>query len=100
MQKTSNSKKKRIEDIELKATHGEDVTSHFAGKSRVRPGFPSIERRGKAIQRVNVDFSSEMLKELDEAANELNISRQAVIKTLVREALDRHYLAKKARKTN
>jgi metal-responsive CopG/Arc/MetJ family transcriptional regulator len=43
------------------------------------------------IQRVNVDFASPMLNELDNAAKELNISRQAVIKTLVRQALD--YLA-------
>jgi metal-responsive CopG/Arc/MetJ family transcriptional regulator len=35
-----------------------------------------------------------MLEELDEAAKELNISRQAVVKTLVRQGLDRHYLAK------
>jgi hypothetical protein len=33
------------------------------------------------------------LEELDNAAKELNISRQAVIKTLVRQALDQHYLA-------
>ena len=34
------------------------------------------------IQRVNVDFALPMLQELDRAAMELNISRQAVIKTL------------------
>jgi DNA-binding MltR family transcriptional regulator len=45
------------------------------------------------IQRVNVDFASPMLDELDNAAKELNISRQAVIKTLIRHALDQHYLA-------
>jgi metal-responsive CopG/Arc/MetJ family transcriptional regulator len=45
------------------------------------------------IQRVNVDFASPMLEELDNTAKELNISRQAVIKTLVRQALDHHYLA-------
>ncbi len=52
------------------------------------------------IQRVNVDFSREMLNELDEAAHRLNISRQAVIKTLVREGLDRRYLAESARKSS
>jgi hypothetical protein len=31
------------------------------------------------IQRVNVDFTAEVLRELDGAAKELNISRQAVI---------------------
>jgi metal-responsive CopG/Arc/MetJ family transcriptional regulator len=46
------------------------------------------------IQRVNVDFTAIMLNELDAAAKELNISRQAVIKTLLRQGLDRHYLAK------
>ena len=45
------------------------------------------------IQRVNVDFASPMLDELDSAAKELKISRQAVIKTLIRQALDQHYLA-------
>jgi hypothetical protein len=32
-----------------------------------------------------------MLKELDAVAKELNISRQAVIKTYLRQALDQHY---------
>lgn len=45
------------------------------------------------IQRVNVDLTASMLEELDTAARELNISRQAVIKTLVRQGLDQHYLA-------
>jgi hypothetical protein len=34
-----------------------------------------------------------MLEELDKTVEELNISRQAVIKTLIRQALDQHYLA-------
>ena len=51
------------------------------------------------IQRVNVDLTASMLEELDEAARDLNISRQAVIKTLVRQALDRHYLAQGAKKS-
>jgi metal-responsive CopG/Arc/MetJ family transcriptional regulator len=45
-------------------------------------------------QRVNVDFTVAMLKELDEMAAELNISRQAVIKSYLRQALDQHKLAK------
>jgi len=49
------------------------------------------------IRRVNVDFTAEMLNELDWAASQLNISRQAVIKTLLRQALDQHYLAEGAR---
>jgi hypothetical protein len=37
-----------------------------------------------------------MLKELDAVAKELNISRQAVIKTYLRQALDQHYLARQS----
>jgi metal-responsive CopG/Arc/MetJ family transcriptional regulator len=40
------------------------------------------------IRRVNVDFAAPMLDELDRAAKELNVSRQAVIKVLIRQALD------------
>jgi len=46
---------------------------------------------------VNVDFTINMLKELDELARELNISRQALIKTSLRQVLDQRYLAQKAR---
>ena len=45
------------------------------------------------VQRVNVDFTMTMLKELDQAARELNVSRQAIIKSLLRQSLDQHYLA-------
>ena len=48
----------------------------------------------KPIQRVNVDFTVEMLRELDLVAAELNISRQAVIKSYLRQALDQHNIAK------
>jgi metal-responsive CopG/Arc/MetJ family transcriptional regulator len=40
-----------------------------------------------------------MLEELDWAAKELNISRQAVIKTLIRQALDQQYRARENRPT-
>ncbi len=38
---------------------------------------------------MNVDFTNEILSELDTEAKRLNISRQAVIKTMVSDALDR-----------
>jgi hypothetical protein len=40
-----------------------------------------------------------MLHELDEAASELNVSRQAVIKVLVRQGLDQRDLSRQARRT-
>lgn len=76
------------ESIAKMADAGKDVTRFFKGEGRmVQP-----------IQRVNLDLTVGMLAELDSAAKDLNISRQAVIKTLVRQALDQHYLAQNARR--
>jgi len=71
------------ETIARLADNGKDVSRFFTNSGRMMG----------PIQRVNVDFASPMLDELDNAAKELNISRQAVIKTLIRQALDQHYLA-------
>ena len=65
------------------AEQGSDVSHFFTNRGRMMP----------PIQRVNVDFTAPMLEELDKRAEDLNISRQAVIKTLIRQALDQHYLA-------
>ena len=46
------------------------------------------------VKRVNVDFTLDMIKELDAVARDLNISRQAVIEAYLRQALDQHYLAR------
>jgi hypothetical protein len=75
------------ENIARLADQGKDVSRFFTNKGRmVAP-----------IQRVNVDLAAGMLAELDQAAEELNISRQAVIKTLIRQALDQRYLARAGR---
>jgi hypothetical protein len=76
------------EKIARLAERGEDVSRFFTNTGRMMG----------PIQRVNVDFASPMLQELDTAAKELNISRQALIKTLIRQALDQRYLASNARK--
>lgn len=67
------------------ADAGEDASRFFTNQGKmVHP---------EKIQRVNVDFTLSMLHELDRAAQELNISRQAVIKSLLRQSLDQHYIA-------
>jgi Ribbon-helix-helix protein, copG family len=66
------------DEIAEKASRGEDVSAHFTNKfTVVRP-----------VRRVNVDLTPGMLRQLDERAARLNISRQAVIKTLLSRALD------------
>lgn len=83
MKNTRKQKPVAAETIARLADNGKDISRFFTNTGRVMG----------PIQRVNVDFASPMLEELDNAAKELNISRQAVIKTLVRQALDQHYLA-------
>lgn len=84
MKRTRKSRKPvPAETIARLADAGKDVSRFFTNKGRMMG----------PIQRVNVDFAAPMLEELDSAAKELNISRQAVIKTLIRQALDQHYLA-------
>jgi hypothetical protein len=77
-----------VEKIARLAERGNDVSRFFTNTGKMMG----------AIQRVNVDFTSPMLQELDTAAKDLNISRQALIKTLIRQALDQRYLASSARK--
>ena len=84
MKNTRNPKKTvSAEAIARRADGGKDVSRFFTNKGRMMG----------PIQRVNVDFTASMLQELDHRAEELNISRQAVIKTMLRHALDQHYLA-------
>jgi len=76
-------KKPTADEIAQMAERGEDISKYFSNKAKIK--YP--------VQRVNVDFNIIMLRELDDIANELNISRQALIKTYLRHALDNHYLA-------
>jgi hypothetical protein len=70
------------------ASRGEDVSRFFTGKfTVVRP-----------VKRVNVDLTVGMLRELDSRAAKLNISRQAVIKTLLARALAEEARASSTRK--
>jgi hypothetical protein len=79
MPKTSKSKANppSADEIAARATRGEDISGYFTNEfTVVRP-----------VKRVNVDLTRGMLRELDARAARLNISRQAVIKTLLARAL-------------
>ncbi len=88
MKKTSRKKVPSAESIAQMAEEGRDISRHFTNRGRMM----------QPIKRVNVDFAADMLQELDRAASDLNVSRQAVIKVFVRTALDQHYLAQQARR--
>ena len=87
-----NTRRRRIpvsaEAIARLADEGKDVSRFFTNKGRMMG----------PIQRVNVDLALGMLEELDRAAKELNISRQAVIKTLIRQGLDQRQTARASRR--
>ena len=83
--KNKKDKKPTADQIAEMAMSGKDISSYFSNKGQIKP----------PVQRVNVDFTIDMLQELDEFARELNISRQAIIKSSLRQVLDQHNLAKK-----
>ena len=87
MKSTRRKQPVEAEGIARLADEGKDVSRFFTNAGRMM----------SPIQRVNVDLASGMLEELDRAAKELNISRQAVIKTLIRQALDQQYQARASR---
>ena len=67
------------------ASRDADVAPYFTNKfTVVRP-----------VQRVNVDLIHGMLRELDEQAARLNVSLQAVIKTLLGHALNEERQSKR-----
>jgi len=66
------------DEIAEKASRGEDISAYFTNKfAVVRP-----------VRRINVDLTQGMLRKLDHRAAKLNVSRQAVIKTLLDRALE------------
>lgn len=65
------------DEIAEKASRGENVSAYFTNKFAVV----------KPVHRVNVDLTQGMLRELDERAARINVSRQAIIKTLLDRAL-------------
>ncbi len=85
MKNTRRKKALSAEAIARLAERGEDVSRFFTNSGHMM----------EPVHRVNVDFAAPMLKELDSAAKELNISRQALIKTLIRQALDQQLRASK-----
>jgi hypothetical protein len=89
MKKTRSRKKPTsAETIARLADNGKDVSRFFTNSGKMM----------KPIQRVNVDFTAAMLEELEAAAKELNISRQAVIKTKLRQALDQRQSTRSSRR--
>jgi len=76
------------DEIADKADRGEDISRFFNNNGKMK----------YHAQRIDLDFTVDMLRELDDVASELNVGRVAIIKTFLRHALDQHYLAKRERR--
>ena len=63
-----------IEEIAQRAEPGEDVSQYFTGKHTAR-------------QRVNVDFSVSLVRQIDAECERLGVTRQAWIKIACNERL-------------
>jgi uncharacterized DUF497 family protein len=75
------SKTRTLPAAELDAMHdsGVDLSSHMDLARAVRPG--------RAVQRVNVDFPVDLLREIDQEARRLGVTRQAFIKVRLADSL-------------
>jgi len=49
----------------------------------------SVRRPGRDVQRVNVDFPVDILREIDRRARRLGVTRQAFIKVRIADSLER-----------
>lgn len=65
----------------LDAMHdaGVDLTARMDATRATRPG--------RAVQRVNVDFPADLLREIDQEARRLGVTRQAFIKIRMADSL-------------
>lgn len=84
------------EQLEQKIETGEEIIDTYfaANTTRIGKTYETIERRKQVIQK-NLELPESMIREINQIANELNISSDAVIKMMLRRNLDEHYLAKK-----
>jgi hypothetical protein len=79
--KSSTSVVRSLPAASLDAMHdaGVDLSAHMDLGKAVRPG--------RAVQRVNVDFPVDLLREIDQEARRLGVTRQAFIKVRMADAL-------------
>jgi len=78
-QRTSRTKALPADKLDAMHDAGTDLSAHMDLAKAVRPG--------RAVQRVNVDFPVDLLREIDQEARRLGVTRQAFIKVRLADAL-------------
>jgi hypothetical protein len=81
--KQRTSRTKTLSAARLDAMHdaGSDLSAHM--------DFSRATRPGRAVQRVNVDFAVDLLREIDQEARRLGVTRQAFIKVRLADAVSK-----------
>jgi hypothetical protein len=87
------------EELEQKIAAGEEVIDRYFDPASTRVGTRRVLTSRRGQDQLSNDHGLElpdaMLGELSQLALELQISRDAVIKMMLRRALDEHHLAKR-----
>ena len=78
-QRTSKARVLSAAELDVMHDAGADLSAHMDLSRAVRPG--------RAIQRVNVDFPVDLLREIDQEARRLGVTRQAFIKVRLADSL-------------
>jgi len=81
MKKKTRTSTKRVSAATLDVMHDAsvDLSAHMDLTKATRPG--------RAVQRVNVDFPVDLLREIDQEARRLGVTRQAFIKIRIADSL-------------
>ena len=73
-----------------------DEVADVAGSGRdISESITNQGTKKQPVTRVNVDFTPDLLQELDELAAESYVNRQSAIESCLRQALDQHLRAKR-----
>ncbi len=89
MKKTSKTRLPvSAESIARLAENGQDISSYFTNKGKMM--LP--------LESVGIDLNQEMIKELNEAARKLRVTKQALIERFIRHGLDQYHTKQKVRK--
>lgn len=80
-QKRTAANKASATDLDAMHDASVDMSAHMDYQKAIRPG--------RAVQRVNVDFPVDLLREIDQEARRLGVTRQAFIKVRLADALVR-----------
>lgn len=83
--KQRTSKTRALSAAKLDAMHDAavDLSDHMDRGKAIRPG--------REVQRVNVDFPVDLLREIDQEARRLGVTRQAFIKVRLADSLIRSH---------